>query len=112
MKLKNNSKYIATPAKIFMTVLIVLIAVSILHVIILEIERTFRLSATTKPKAEFTQEEKRLNRIRNSGKEFLPDGTIHLIHKPRRTPGQMDETETEQIYDANDKLLWEGPGNK
>ncbi len=112
MKLKINLKYIATPSKIFMTVLIVLIAVSILQGIILEIERTFRFSATTKPKAEFTQEEKRLNRIRNSAKEFLPDGTIHLIHKPRRTPGQMDETETEQIYDANDNLLWEGPGDK
>ncbi len=113
MKLKNNLKYIATSAKVFMTVLIVLIAVSILQGIILEIERTFRLSATTKPKAEFTQEEKRLNRIRNSAREFLPDGTIHLVHKlTRRTPSRMDETETEQIYDTNDNLLWEGPGNK
>jgi len=113
MKLKNNLKYIATPSKVFMTVLIVLIAVSILQGIILEIGRTFRFSATTKPKAEFTQEEKRLNRIRNSTREFLPDGTIHLIHKlTRRTPGRMDETETEQIYDTNDNLLWEGPDNK
>ncbi len=24
----------------------------------------------------------------------------------------MDEPETEQIYDANDNLLWEGTGNK
>jgi hypothetical protein len=116
MKLKNNLKYIATPAKVFMTVLIVLIAVSILQGIIIQIERTFahakQRPATTKPKAEFTQEEKRLNRIRNSAREFLPDGTIHLIHKSRRTPGRMDESETEQIYDANDNLLWEGPGNK
>ncbi len=112
MKLKSNLKYIATPAKIFMTAFVVLIAVSILQGIILEIERTFRLSATTKPKAEFTQEEKRLNRIRESAKEFLSDGTIHLVHKPRRTPGRMDESEIEQIYDANDDLLWEGPGNK
>ena len=113
MKLKNNLKYIATSAKVFMTVFIVLIAVSILQGIILEIERTFAHAkqrlATTKPKAEFTQEEKRLDRIRNSAKEFLPDGTIHLIHKPRRTPGRMDESEIEQIYDANDDLLWEGP---
>jgi hypothetical protein len=113
MKLKNSLKYIATSAKVFMTVLIILIAVSILQGIIFEIERTFRLSATTKPKAEFTQEEKRLNRIRNSTREFLPDGTIHLIHKlTRRTPSRMDETETEQIYDTNDNLLWEGPSDK
>ncbi len=37
MKLKSNLKYIATSAKVFMTVLIVLAAVSILQGIILEI---------------------------------------------------------------------------
>ena len=112
MKLKNNLKYIATSAKIFMTVFIVLIAVSILQGIIIQIELTFahakQRPATTKPEAELTQEEMRLKRIRNSAKVFLPDGTIHLVHKPRRTPGRMDESEIEQIYDANDDLLWEG----
>ena len=116
MKLKSNLKYIATPAKIFMTVFIVLIAVSILQGIIIQIERTFahakQRPAITKPEAELTQEEKRLNRIRNSAKYFLADGTIHLIHKPRRISGQMNQSETEQIYDANDNLIWEGPGNK
>jgi len=112
MKLKSNLKYIATPSKVFMTVLIVLVAVSILQGIILQIERTFRPSATTKPKAELTQEEKRIDRIRRSAKEFLPDGTIHLVFKPRRISGQINQSETEQIYDANNNLLWEGPGNK
>ncbi len=113
MKLKNNLKYIATSAKVFMTVLIVLIAVSILQGIIIQTERTFRRSATTKPKAELTQEEKRIDRIRSSSKKFLPDGTIHLVHKQtRRTAGRMDEPEIEQIYDVNDNLLWEGPSNK
>jgi len=113
MKLKNNLKYIATSAKVFMTVFIVLIAVSILQVIIIQIELTFahvkQRPATTKPEAELTQEEKRLKRIRNSTREFLPDGTIHLVHKLTRAPGRMDESEIEQIYDANDDLLWEGP---
>ncbi len=116
MKLKNNLKYIATPAKIFMTVFIVLVAVSILQGIFIQIERTFARAkqrpATAKPETELTQEEKRIDRIRNSAKEFLPDGTIHLIYKLGRTPGRMDEYETAQIYDANDNLLWEGPGNK
>ena len=112
MKLKISLKHIATPTKIFMTVLIVLLAVLILQGIILEIERTFRVSITTKPKAELTEEEKRIDRIRSSSKEFLPDGTIHLIHKPRRTPGRVDEFEIEQIYDVNDNLLWEGPSDK
>jgi len=112
MKLKSSLKYIATSAKVFMTVLIVLIAVSILQGIILEIERTFRLSATTKPKAELTQEEKRLNRIRNSAKEFLPDGTIHLVYNLGYTPTRMDMPAREQIYDVNDNLLWEGLSDK
>ncbi len=117
MKLKISLKQIATPTKIFMTVLIVLLAVSILQGIIIQIERTFthakQRPATTKPKAELTEEEKRLDRIRSSSKKFLPDGTIHLVHKQtRRTPGRMDEPEIVQIYDVNDNLLWEGPGNK
>ena len=117
MKLKISLKHIATPTKIFMTVLIVLLAVSILQGIILQIEQTFahakQRPATTKPEAELTQEEKRIDRIRQSAKEFLPDGTIHLVHKQtRRTPGRMDEPEIEQIYDVNDNLLWEGPSNE
>lgn len=113
MKLKNNLKYIATSAKVFMTVLIVLIAVSILQGIIIQTERMFaytkRRSAVTKPETELTQEQKRLNRIRNSAKEILPDGTIHLVHKPKYMPGRIDVLKIEQIYDANDNLLWEGP---
>ncbi len=116
MKLKNDSKYIATLSKVFMTVLIVLIAVSILQGIIIQIERTFARAkqrpATTKPEAELTQEEKRIDRIRNSAKKFLPDGTIHHVFKPRRISDQINQSETEQIYDANNNLLWEGPGNK
>jgi hypothetical protein len=116
MKLKISLKHIATPTKIFMTVLIVLLAVSILQSIILQIEQTFAHAkqrlVTTKPKVKLTQEEKRIDRIRQSEKKFLPDGTIHLVHKPRRTPTRMDEPDIEQIYDANDNLLWEGPHNR
>ena len=113
MKLKINLKHIARPAKIFMTVFILLIAVLILQGIILEAEQMSaykkRRSAETKSKAELTQQEKRLDRIKNSVKEFLPDGTIHLIYKPKHIAGRRGEFETEQIYDVNDNLLWEGP---
>ncbi|MCH7557969.1 MAG: hypothetical protein IIB56_10990 [Planctomycetes bacterium] len=96
MKPKNNLKYIATPAKIFMTVLIVLIAVSILQGIILEIERTFahakQRPATTKPEAELTQEEKRLNRaqfdkydLHGKPKDYLTDKEIKLFLNYVRT---------------------------
>ena len=113
MKRKISLKHIATPTKIFITLLIVLLAVSMLQGIIIQIEQTFRPSAAPKPEAELTQEEKRLNRIRNSTKYFLADGTILLVHKQtRRTQGRMDEPEIVQIYDANDNLLWEGPSNR
>ncbi len=116
MKLKISLKHIATPTKIFMTVLIVLLAVLMLQGIIIQTERMFsrtkQFSAPAKDKEELTEEEKRIDRIRSSSKEFLPDGTIHLVHKPRRTPGRMDEPEIEQIYDANDNLLWKGTSDK
>ena len=76
MKLQNKFQYIAKPAKVFMAALIILIAVSILQGICIEIERSYtrkkRLTAEEKPEAELSQEEKRIDRIRSSTKEFLP----------------------------------------
>ena len=41
MKLQNKFQYIAKPAKVFMTALIILIAVSILQGICIEIENSY-----------------------------------------------------------------------
>jgi hypothetical protein len=116
MKLKVNLKHLAIPTKIFMTVLIVLIALLILQGIIIQTERLFtqkkQLPAPAEAKAELTEEEKRIERIRRSAKEFLPDGTIHLVHNLGFTPGRRDIPAKEQIYDVNDNLLWEGPSDK
>ncbi len=116
MRLKNNLKYIVTPAEIFTTALILLLALLIVQGIIISTEdiftRTKYTPATMKPEAELTQEEKRISRIRNSAKEFLPDRTIHLVYAPKRTPGQVDGSEMVQIYDINDNPLWEGPRNR
>ncbi|MCK4384967.1 MAG: hypothetical protein KAW52_01760, partial [candidate division Zixibacteria bacterium] len=113
MKLKNKFQYIAKPAKVFMTALIILIAVSILQGICIEIERTYarkkRFTAKEKPEAELTQEEKRIDRIGSSAKEFLLDGTIHLIYRLEHLSDGMN---LEQIYDTNDNMLWEGQSNK
>jgi len=112
MRLKNDLKYIATPAKVFTTLVILLIALLIVQSIILETERMFfqtKPRSAIKPKAQPTPEEERLDRIRYSEKMFLPDGTIHLVHRLRPAAGRVDEPETMQIYDANDKLLWQGP---
>lgn len=113
MRLEKNIKYVVTPAKIFMTVLILLFAVLIMQGIIIATEDIFtetkRGQTKTEPKEEATKEEKRINRIRYSEKKFLPDGTIHLVYRPERTQVRRDKPEIMQIYDANDKLIWQGP---
>jgi len=79
MKLRNKFQYFATPANVFMATLIILFLLSILQGICIEIEQTYvrtkRLTAQEKPEVEYTEEEKRIDRIRSSTKEFLPDGT-------------------------------------
>lgn len=116
MKLQNKFQYIATPAKVFTVFLIILIAVSILQGICIEIERAYtrkkRFAAEEKPEAELTQEEKRQDRIIRSAKEFLPDGTIHLIDRAEHISGRRYQSDIVQIYDTNDNLLWEGPSTK
>ncbi|MBW7988511.1 MAG: hypothetical protein FVQ84_00585 [Planctomycetes bacterium] len=113
MKLQNKFQYIAKPAKVFMAAFIILIAVSILQGICIGIVWTYthtnRPRAGEKPEAELSQEEKRKERITRSTKEFLPDGTIHLISRLEHISGRINQ---EQIYDANDNLLWEGPSDK
>jgi len=113
MKIKNKFQYIAKPAKVFMTALIILIAVSILQGICIEIEQTYarkkQFATEEKSEAELSQEDKRQDRIRRSAKEFLPDGTIHLIDRVEHISGRMDKV---QIYDVNDNLIWEGQSDK
>ncbi len=116
MKLRNKFQYIAKPVKVFMTVLIILITLSILQGICIEIERSYArrkyFTAEDKSEAELSQEEERINRIRRSAKEFLPDGTIHLIDRVEHISGQRNPSEKVRIYDVNDNLLWEGRGDQ
>ena len=112
MKLKDNSTYIAGPTKIFTTVLILLIAVAMLQGIIIQTAMLWGIksrAAAMKPKKELSEEEKHLEKIRNSGRQFLPDGTIHLVCQFSDTPtfSAIDERQ-EEIYDANGSLLWSG----
>ncbi len=112
MELKNVSKYIAGPGRVFMTVLIVLIAVSVVQTFAMVVIETFVYAeqrTARKSKPPRTEEEKRIDRIRQASRQFLPDGTIHLVYEPRSKDGRIIEPRTEQIYDINDNLLWEGP---
>lgn len=111
MGLKTIPKYVAGPGRVFMTVLILLIAVSVVQVVAMAVIEAFAYaerSSATKSKPR-TDEQKKSDRIRLASKLFLPDGTIHLVYELRTEAGRPVEPRTVQIYDANDKLLWEGP---
>jgi len=55
-----------------------------------------------------TEPEARQKRIRESLKEFLPDGTCHLIHTAVRTDWREESLDEVEVYDAKDELLWSG----
>ncbi len=120
MKLKNISRYVAPSSRVVMTIVIFLFVVSILQGIAIEVgyEITRMLTETKRkrppaePTKELSEAEKKLWRIRRSGKNFLPDGTIHLTYRVGLTPGRKGEPEKVQIYDANDTLVWQGPANE
>ena len=116
MNLKNISKYAASSSKVIMTLVIFLFVVHILQVITMELSvEISRMFVKTKhdlspveSTKQLSEAEKELRRIHSSGKNFLPDGTIHLTYK-ERTPSRFEEPEKVQIHDANDILIWQGP---
>ena len=120
MKLKNISKYIAPSSKVVMTIIVFLFVVHILQAITIELSleisrmfvKTKRDISLVEPTKQLSEDEKKQRRIHHSGKNFLPDGTIHLIHRPGRTPGRFDEPVKIQIHDVNDTLIWQGPANE
>ncbi|MGB2807050.1 MAG: hypothetical protein WBC22_04895, partial [Sedimentisphaerales bacterium] len=111
MKPKDSLKYVAGPSKIFTTVLILLIAVGILQGIIIETAMFWKTPSRAEPvkPKKVSEEQKHLEKIRNSSKNFLPDGTIHLVHEFSDTPNVSDDEQKQQeVYDANGRLLWSG----
>ncbi len=104
MKLKNNLKYLAAPLKIGITLLMLLLAICFLQVIIGQIG--FMLTQRDSFR-ESTEPEDPNWRIPRADKNFLLDGSIHLV-QTLRTPRRRGEYQQERIYNANDNLLWEG----
>jgi hypothetical protein len=122
MKPNVISKYIALPSRIAMTLLLFLVIVSFLQMFAVEIAYEIRqilkppkvVSPVVTTQPEKSEEEKRLERIQHSGKEFLPDGIVHLLSTSRYVvPGGFSRDRTGLgIYDVNGNLLWEGPPNE
>ena len=105
MKLKGISKYTATPLKIAITVLMLLFILCFLQVIITQIGFMLTYKDTA---PETSRPEEPNQRIDRSSKNFLPDGTIHLVYTPKYSRAGGKPYTQEQIYDCNDNLLWQG----
>jgi len=58
---------------------------------------------TESPQPELTEAQKQRWSIRDMRKEFLPDGTIHLIE----TIKEEGKLRVVNVYDANETLLWD-----
>jgi hypothetical protein len=110
MNLKDSSKYIAGHAKIFMTALILLIAVIFLQACIVQMVMFWKMPSRAEPvePEKISAEEEHLKKIQNSAKNFLPDGTIHLVYQFSDVPVVSDDERKEEVYDANGNLLWSG----
>lgn len=105
MKLKNLTGCISTPAKILMTLIIFLIVVLFMQGAIIGMVGVFGQPEewTESPQPELTEAQKQRWRIHDMKKEFLPDGTIHLIE----TVKEEGKLRVVNVYDANETLLWD-----
>ncbi len=122
MDAKNPIQHIARPIQVFMVTLVVLLVIVILEAIAFEVTSLLGPApalGSREPRKELTAEQEETQRILHAQKEFLPDGTLHLVTEiGARQRQSLDEASPgtpmgrERVYDTNDKLLWEGPAEQ
>jgi len=123
MNAKNPIHYIARAARVLMVTLLVLLLVVAVQSITIELASLFWTvtpAPSKEPMQELTPEQQRTQRILRAKKEFLPGGTLHLVtqigeHQWQPAYGSYPSnapTGQEQVYDVNDKLLWDGPASE
>ena len=81
LKLKDKIKYCSTPGRIIMTLLTSISILIILQAIIIQL---YWVSSPhpprrSQPETKLTAEEANQERVNDADKEFLPDGTVHLV---------------------------------
>jgi len=113
MKLKHAIKYVAAPSGIIMYLTLFLIGIIILQFIIPGIVLLFTPGQLSPglPGPEPTEAEMRQQRISGASKEFLPDGTVHLLSWSTTEINGEFKSER-QVWDVNDNLLWSGEGRE
>jgi len=104
MKLKNDLKYLAAPLKIGITLLMLLLAICFLQAIVYQTGFVFTQMSDYRKPAKPQDPNWRVPRM---DKNFLPDGSIHLVQRLPASRRQQ-RYQQERIYDANNNLLWEG----
>lgn len=113
MKLKRFSKYIAGPSRVFITIVILMFMIVLLQSIVAQmvqnkLYQTYLAKTPQDVTKGLSEQEKKARRIERSAKNFLPDGTVHLVYLPQQPYYQRDESMEFEIYDTNDNLLWRG----
>lgn len=119
MKFKQYIKYVAAPAKVSITIVIILLALIMGQAISIETVQLFAYKIESPPQVdtpEPNEQELKLRRMSNSARECLPDGTIHLAvdstDNRHSSYDRYKEDEYRYVRDVNDKLLWEGPAKE
>ena len=109
MKLQHIKAYISVSAMAVMTLITLLIAVMILQAIIMGTVSIFMPQYWyQRDEPELTEAQEQRWRINDMKKEFLVDGTIHLIHTTEEGPYRWDKERQIEVYDINNNLLWAG----
>ena len=108
----RRQKYIELTGKccrVLMLTFLLSLSLLIIQLFTLEIINEFFIYNRSSSQSQEAQQEPvdHQELIENSGKLFLPDGTVHLLY--RNT--ELAQNQQMQIYDLNDNLLWEGDDN-
>jgi hypothetical protein len=104
MKFKNVLQYVSTPAAVFSTLIVFLLLVLLVQGILYGLLPQFITEKYVKQPGSIEDPNWRAVHAK---KEFLPNGTMHLV----LTVGygkSGEQYNQEQIYDANNRLLWQG----
>ncbi|MHC4187836.1 MAG: hypothetical protein ACYSRQ_06555 [Planctomycetota bacterium] len=106
MNIQGKIKYVTAPIKFLIVVIILLLTIAISQFITSEIIISFlpKVSRYEIPRPELKEEKAKQLNIADAVKEFLPDGSIHLLYYP----DSKKQIEDYQIYDVNGNLLWIG----